>query len=203
VRPSGYSASKLDQIAEELNKDHLRAFLGAANVGVLLLAAPAIFGALALLALRLGGLNGGLGVCSAYGAAMRAGGLGGLVVEPGSRAPPQLALERVVNALEGGSGGGGGALPLAAVGAQLQAAFGAAFWRPVLSFALWFLLAASVAMQEIGWLFSSLTPHRTERSSSPAVAEEAPAAPSAAAAAAEAAAAAQVVGRAAEGKKDR
>jgi len=186
VRPSGYTPSQLDALAEELQKDHLRAKLGAASTGVLLLAAPALLGALALLLIRLGALEDGLGVCAAYGAGMQAAGLGGLVAPRGSRAPQSLVIDRVVSALDGR--GGAGDLPLAAVGVELQAAFGAAFWRPVLSFALFFLLAAGVVMQETGWLLASIAPPRGGEAAEaePAGEAAAPAAPAVAAAAADA-----------------
>jgi len=177
-QPSGYTSSQLAEITETLFMDQLKAVLSAASVAVLTLSVPALLIGLALLALRTGGFVGGMGVCSAsksllsylmdalYSALQLGSKAPSFIPEPGSFPPRRSALELLLDAANGAQSSGTVSLVelgtsasetgrhLALVISTLADALGPSFWRPVMSFSVWWLLVVSALMQEFGFLLA-------------------------------------------------
>jgi len=176
--PSGYSSSQLAEITETLFMDQLKAVLSAASVAVLTLSVPALLAGLALLSLRTGGFVGGVGACSAsktllsylieavYSALNFTGKAPSLIPDPGSFPPRRSALELLLEAANGaetsrtspvvelGTSASETGRHLVLIIRTVADAFGPSFWRPVMSFSLWWILVTSSLMQEFGFLLA-------------------------------------------------
>lgn len=176
--PSGYSSSQLAEITETLFMDQLKAVLSAASVAVLTLSVPALLAGLSLLSLRTGGFVGGVGVCSSsktllsyvieavYSALNFTGKVPSLIPDPGSFPPRRSALELLLEAANGaetsrtspvvelGTSASETGRHLVLIIRTIADAFGPSFWRPVMSFSLWWLLVTSSLMQEFGFLLA-------------------------------------------------
>ena len=162
---SGYSEEKLRSFGEACQAYAAASIRNIMVYSLHLLAPIALFGAISLLILRLGYLENGIGVCTTCRYITRSLGGGWIIDSIAQHGPPKAdAFERLLELLGKGSlttsttnmdGSITATSPIDTLRAGREALtiLTSAFWRPVLSFSLWFLLVAFFIMQEMGFIF--------------------------------------------------
>lgn len=163
LQMSGYTPDELNKIEYACAVDASRSILSITLVGLQLLAVPALLLSLALLTVRLGGLDGGLGVCTACSAGLEAAGLGSILRAVRATGPPKAdAIEKLLDILVYGVDNApslqkeavaGGIGSVMASSKQALTVLTSAFWRPVLSYSLFFILVSFFLMQEFGYVY--------------------------------------------------